>query len=328
MVMDRRALMAGGATLLLAPWAAGAQPRAKTERIGYLQAAPRAALAHLIEAQLEALRQLGWVEGQNLLIERRFADGKVEQLPALAAELVRLDVRLIFTPSNQGVTAIQQATRTLPVVMLGTNLVESGFIASFARPGGHITGLTFDVGPELSGKRLEMLREMVPSLSRVANLTDTTFAGITTSIRALEEAGSRLGIATRVFDVRRREDLEPAFAAAAQGGFEGVVVAGVAVVFGARAAVIGLAAKYRLPAIYNFREAAPAGGLMSYSVDFRDLFRRSAAYIDRILRGATPGTLPVEQPTKFELVVNLKAAKALGLTIPQSLLLRVDQVIE
>jgi len=327
-VMDRRALMAGGATLLLVPWAAGAQARAKTERIGYLQAAPRAALAHLIEAQLEGLRQLGWVEGQNLLIERRFADGKIERLPALAAELVRRDVRLIFTPSNQGVTAIQQATRTLPVVMLAGNPVESGFIASLPRPGGHVTGLTFDAGPELTGKRLELLREVVPSLSRVAFLTDTSFPGMARSLKEVEEAGQRLGIVARVFDVRRREDLEPAFAAVGQGGFGGIFVSGVPVVFGARAVVIGLAAKRRLPAIYNFREAAPAGGLMSYSVDFRDLFRRSAAYIDRILRGATPGSLPVEQPMKFELVVNLKAARALGLTIPQSLLLRVDQVIE
>lgn len=326
--MDRRALIGCGAALLIAPFSALAQRGAKIERIGYLQGAPREALAHLIEAQLEGLRQLGWIEGQNLVVERRFADGKIERLPALAAELARLEVRLIFTPSNQGVTAVQQAPRTIPVVMLAGNPIESGFIETFARPGGNVTGLTFDVSPEQWGKRLELLREMVPSVSRVALLTDTTFPGMPTGIEEAKKASQRLGIAARVFDVHRREDLERTFAAIRQAGIEGIVVSGVPVIFGARGEAIALAAKYRLPAIYNFREAPLAGGLMSYSVDFLDLFRRSAAYIDRILKGAKPGSLPVERPTRLDLLINVTTAKTLGLKIPPSVLVRADQVIE
>lgn len=327
-VDGRRAFIAGVASFFVAAATANAQPAGKIERIGYLQAGPQAQLAHLIDVQVEALRQLGWIESQNLIVERRFADGKIERLPALAAELARLDVRLIFTPSNQGVAAVQQATRIIPVVMLAGNPVESGFIETFARPGGNVTGLTFDVGPEQWGKRLELLREVVPSVSRVALLTDTTFPGIPVSIEEAQRASQRLGIALRVFDVRQREDLEPAFAAIGRGGIEGIVVLGVPVIFGARGETIALAAKYRLPAIYNFREATIAGGLMSYSVDFRDLFRRSAAYIDKILRGAKAGSLPVERPTRLDLVVNVRTAKTLGLTIPPSVLVRADQMID
>jgi ABC-type uncharacterized transport system substrate-binding protein len=328
--MERRTFMAvvsGG--LLVAPLAAEAQQAGKVVRIGVILTATPDEAGHLIKALDEGLRELGYVEGRNVVFERRFAEGRQERLPALAAELVHLNLDVLVTGSNPVIAAVRQATATIPVVMaVSRDPVGAGFIASLARPGGNITGLANDPAPEIIGKNLQLLKEAAPRVSRVAFLWNPLPPGAGTYKKAVESAARNLGVTFQSVEVRRRNEFEGAFAAMVRGRANGIVVATDPVILGPRSQVVLLAARSRLPAVYGLREFAEVGGLMSYGPNIADQFRRAAIYVDKILKGTKPGDLPIEQPTKLELVINLKAARALGLTIPQSLLLRADEVIE
>jgi putative tryptophan/tyrosine transport system substrate-binding protein len=282
------------------------------------------------EAFEGGLRDLGWMSGTNILIEYRYAEGKPERLSGLAAELIRLPVDVIVASSPVSVRAAQHATSKIPIVISSSpDPVREGFVASLARPGGNTTGLTLDT-QELAGKHLELLKEAVPNLSRVAVLrpvASTDWDAAKTQIQATARALKFVEV--KDFPLSRPEDLAPTFAAMSRAGMGAILVRrDVLVVERNRAEVVALAAQYRLPAMYSFREFPDSGGLVSYGVNVYEVHRRSAAFVDKILKGAKPADLPVEQPTKFELVINLKTAKALGLTIPPSLLLRADQVIE
>jgi putative ABC transport system substrate-binding protein len=328
--MNRRTFLYGFTLgTLAAPLAAEAQTAGKMYRMGYIQTATPDEQAPLTKALDEGLRELGYVEGRNIVFERRFAWGKQERLPALAAELVRLNVDVIVTGGNPVIAAVKQATSTIPVVMAASrDPVGTGFIASLARPGGNITGLTSDAGPEILGKRLELLKEAVPRASRVALLWNPLPPGAETFRKAVEGAARKLGVSLQAVEVRGRDEFEGAFAAMARERADAVVVQPDPVFFTARAQVVLLATKHRLPAVFHAREFVEIGGLMSYGSSLAYQFRRAAVYVDKILKGAKPGDLPVEQPTKFELVINFKTAKALGLTIPQSILARADEVIQ
>jgi putative ABC transport system substrate-binding protein len=315
--------------LLAAPVAADAPPTGKVYRIGFLLTAAPNETGHLITALNEGLRELGYVEGRNVVFERRFAEGRQERLPALAAELVRLKVEVLVTGSNPVVAAVKQVIATIPVVMaVSRDPVGAGFVASLARPGGNITGLANDPTPEIIGKNLELLKEAAPRVSRVAFLWNPLPPGAGTYKDAAESAARNLGVTFLPVEVRGRNEFEGAFAAMVRERANGVVVAADPVTYGPRSQVVLLAAKNRLPAVYGQREFAEAGGFMSYGPNIADQFRRAATYVDKILKGAKPGDLAVDQATKFELVINLKTAKALGLTIPPPLLRRVDHIIE
>jgi putative ABC transport system substrate-binding protein len=307
--------------------AAFSQPPGRTYRVGYIQTATATEQAHLTRAFEEGMRALGWVEGRNVVFERRFADGKQERLPELAAELVRLNVDVIVTGGNPVIAAAKQATRTIPIVMAaGRDPVGSGFIADLAKPGGNITGLTNDPSPDVHGKRLELLKEAVPRASRVAFLWNPVPPGAHVYRSALESAARKLGVTVQVVEVRAREELEAAFAAMVKGNAEAVVVDSDPVFFTARARIVELAARHTLPAIYQAREIVEAGGLMCYGDNVADRFRRAALHVDKILKGAKPGDLPVEQASRLELVINLGTARALGLVIPPTLVRRADEV--
>ena len=329
--MDRRAFLAGtGAVLLAAPLATEAQQAEKAYWIGLLQIQTRERLVPYLKAFEEGLRELGYVEGRDFVREYRFADQQRERLPDLAAELVRLKVDVIVTGTDPGTMAARQATTTIPIVMaLGVDPVGAGLIARLRRPGGNVTGLLFVVGPEIEGKRLDHLKEVVPRMSRVACFWNPDIPGYVAFWKATEEAARRLGVTLLSVEVREPREIEGAFARITRERAQALVVIADALALSAvRPEIPALAAKHRLPSSYTSREAVDAGGLMSYGTSMPDLFRRAAGYVDKILKGAKPGDLPVEQPTKFELVLNLKTAKALGLTIPQSLLIRADEVIE
>ena len=329
MITRRKLLVVLGMGVLAVPLAADAQPTGKVYRIGFIQTAAPNEMGHLIKALDEGLRELGYVEGRNVVFERRFAEGRQERLPALAAELVQLKVDIIVTGANPVIAAVKQATATIPVVMaVSRDPVGAGFIASLARPGGNITGLANDPAPEIIGKNLELLKEAAPRVSRVAFLWNPVPPGAGTYKNAVESAARNLGVTFQSVEVRGRNEFEGAFAAMVRERANGVVVAADPVLFGPRSQIVLLAARSRLPAVYGQREFAEAGGLMSYGPNIADQFRRAAIYVDKILKGAKPADSPVEQPTKFELVVNMKTAKALGIKIPQSLLLRADKVIE
>ena len=318
-----------GAVLLAPPLAAEGQPTGKVYRIGLILTATPSESAHLVKALDEGLRELGYVEGRNVMFERRFAEGRQERLPALAADLVRLKVDTLVTGSNPVIAAVKQASATIPVVMaVSRDPVSAGFIASLARPGGNITGLANDPAPEIIGKNLELLKEAAPRVSRVAFLWNPIPPGAGTYKNAVESAARSLGVTFQSVEVRGRNEFEGAFAAMVRERANGIVVATDPVILGPRSEVVLLAARNRLPAVYGLREFPEVGGFMSYGPNVADQFRRAAIYVDKILKGAKPGDLPVEQATKFELVINLKTAKALGLTIPPSLLGRADQVIE
>lgn len=323
-------LATAAAVLFLAtPFTADAQPRGKVYRIGYIQTAAPNEMEHLTKALDEGLRELGYAEGRNIVFERRFAGGKQERLPDLAAELVRLKVDVIVTGANPVIAAVKQATATIPVVMTTSrDPVGSGFIASLARPGGNITGLTSDPTPEVQSKRLELLKEAVPRASRVALLWNPLPPGAETYRKVVESAARKLGITLQSVEVRGRDEFESAFAAMVRERADGLVVLPDPVLFTARTQVVILATKHRLPAVYHAREFVEIGGLISYGVNLSYQFRRAAVYVDKILKGAKPGDIAVEQAATFELTINLKTAKALGLTIPPSLLLRADQLIE
>ena len=274
------------------------------------------------------MRELGYIEGQNLTIEYRTSGGPADRLPDLAAELVRLKVDVIMVPSTQPALAARQATTTIPIVLsAGTNPVETGLVASLARPGGNITGLSIS-GAEVSTKRLELLREMAPKVSRVAVLMDPTNPAHEISWRETETAAQKLRIRLQRVTMCAPDEIEAAFAAMAAGHAEALVVFTEPMLSALRSRIAELAARNRLPTMNMIKSHAEAGDLMTYGPDYRDLYRRTAEIVDKILKGAKPADLPIEEPTKFELVINLKTAKALGLTIPPSLLRRADQVIE
>jgi putative ABC transport system substrate-binding protein len=328
--MERRAFLgviAGG--ILAAPIAGDAQEAGKIPRVGFLGPRTRADARPFSDAFLRGLRDLGWVDGKNIAIEYRFAEGRLDRLPDLAAELVRLKVDVILAGSTPPAMAAKNATRTIPIVMaVSADPVGIGLVASLARPGGNITGLSFDVDLTVITKELELLKEAVPRVRRVAVLSNPANQGNARAIRNVKVTAQSLGVQLQFLEARGPEEFEGAFAAIAREGAGALLVVPDSVLGLHRVRLLDFAARRRLPAMYGLREYTEAGGLMSYAVDVRDSFRRAATYVDKILKGAKPGDLPIEQPTQFELVINLKTAKALGLTIPPSLLQRADQVIE
>jgi len=331
--MNRRnaglALLRGLLVLGAAPLAAEAQQAGKVFRMGYLSTPTRESVENGLQAFLRKLRALGWVEGQNLIIEYRWADGNVERLPDLAAELVQRKVDVIVAPAGSAALAAKKATSAIPIVMIfPSDPVEIGLVASLNRPGGNITGTTFTPGPEIFGKQMQILREMVPRASRVAILSNPADPSFALQMREVEATSRSLHIRLQHVEAKGPEELDRAFAAMARERADALLVGGTSTFLAHRARLAELAAKDRLPAMYSFRESVEAGGLMAYAVNMADFVGRAAVYVDKILKGAKPADLPIEQPTKFELIINLKAAKALGITVPQSLLLRADEVIQ
>jgi putative tryptophan/tyrosine transport system substrate-binding protein len=306
---------------------AEAQQPKKVPRIGYLIGTSPTANAARFEAFRQGLRDLGYIEGQNLIIEYRYAEGKVDRLPDLAAELVRLKVDAIFASSTASVQAAKKATTTVPIVSVSGDPVGLGLVASLARPGGNVTGLA-NFTSELAGKRLELLKEVVPRVSRVAVLWNPDSSSSTLRMRETEAAAPSLGIKLQPVDVREPNDFEHAFAALKKDRADALFPLRSPLIGSQVKRIVELAAKNRVPGMYDASEFAEAGGLMSYGTMLADLDRRAASYVDKILKGAKPADLPVEQPTKFEFVINLEAAKQIGLNIPANVLARADKVIK
>ena len=314
--------------LLLSIGSAAAQQTAKVYRIGYLQIAPRAAQVHLIEAFERGLTERGYVVGRDILIEYRFADGKPERLDKLADEMVRLKVDLIVTGVNPNTQAAQRATKTIPIVMAISYFpVESGLVKSLGRPGGNVTGLVADTGEE-GAKHLQLLREAAPKLTRVAVLSEAGLGHTEHVLRRLGQAAGSLGVVVVPFEMRGAEDVGRIFGEIERAKVDGLMVLGGSIVLANRDSIIGMSAKAKLPAIWVDRQIVQDGALMSYGADRADLFRRAAGYVDRILKGAKPAELPVEQPTQYVLAINLKTANALGITIPKALLLQANHVVQ
>jgi len=328
--MDRRTFVGTVAgALLTTPLAAIAQQAEKVFRIGFFSPNSAEVSQNRLAAFRQGLRERGWVEGQNLLIEYRWADGKVDRLPALAAELIRLKVDIIVTTSSSTTWAAKDATKSIPIVMaVSADALGEGLVTSLAHPGGNITGMTFLVGPEIAGKHLELLKEVAPAASLIAVLTNPTNRSHATLTRELKAAARAFGVQLQVLDARSPDQLDSAFAAMTRERAAALLVLTDSMFVGQGRRVADLAARSRLPAMYYQREFVDAGGLISYGASLSDIFRHAAIHVDKILKGVKPGDIPIEQPTKFELVINLKTAKALGLTIPQSLLLRADEVIQ
>ncbi len=308
---------------------AGAQQPTKVVRIGILLPSTEDATVHLTEAFRQGLREHGYVEGQNVILEHRYGEARVERVSDLAAELVRVKVDVIVTATDLAIQATKQHTGAIPIVMANsTDPVGTGFVASLARPGGNITGLTA-ISPELSGKRLELLKEAVPKISRVAFLWNRDVAGTALEHKETETAARLLKLDIQSVEVRRVEDIDSALAALTRERANALILpAQNPVLFANREKITDFTVKRRLPSMYPRKEFVDAGGLMSYGPNQSDMWRRAATYVDKILKGTKPGDLPVERPIKFELVINLKAAKQIGLTIPQSVLYRADKVIK
>ena len=312
---------------LAAPLAAEAQQPAKIPRIGLLYPSSSSAAAENVAAFGQGLRELGYVDGQSIVIESRFAEGRPDRLPALAAELVRLKVDILVPAGIRAIRAASQATRTIPIIVPFTSdLVGTGLVASLARPGGNITGLTA-MSPELTGKRLELLKEAFPKVSRVAILWNSV-QGKDLKWGEAQGAAQKLALKLQSVEVRGLDDFDRAFAAMAREHADALLALSDGFIGNNRRRIVDLAFKHRLPAMYELKGYVDEGGLMSYGPHVPDMWRRAATYVDKILKGAKPADLPVEQPMKFELVINLKTAKAFGLTIPQSVLIRADQAIQ
>lgn len=329
MSATRRAVLAGVLTVLVGPERTFAQAPPRIPRIGYLGMNRPQDVPHLVEALRRGLRDHGWIEGHTIHIEYRWAEGVASRLPRLADELVRQDVVLLVVPVTQAIQAAKNATRTIPIVMVAANdPMADGFVNNFGRPGGIITGLSFDPGPELSSKQVDLLVHAIPHLSRLAvlvNPTNATHGRMTESTRGAARA---LNLHVDFVDIPSPREMPAALDTALKRSPGAVLVHSDGMLFSSRNHIVELAAKHRLATMFPWREAAEAGGLLAYGANLSENFRRAASFVDRLLRGAKAADLPVERPTKFELVVNLKTAKALGLTIPPSLLLRADQVIE
>ena len=325
--MDRRTLLKRSLALLALPVSAGAQVPPRVFRIGFLggSSPTSSESGHVWQAFLQGLRDLGYVEGQNIVIEGRYYGDRPEQLPALAAELVRLQVDVIVAAAPPAPEAAKRATSTIPIVMANhADPVASGLVASFAKPGGNVTGLSLQAR-ELRVKQLQLLKEILPSLTRVAFLRNPT---IPFDLNELQTAARSLKLQAQIVEARDPNEFAAAFAAATRQRAGALIVLAGSTFFAHRAQLAALAAEHRLPTVYLLKENIDAGGFMAYGPDLRDNFRRAAGYVDRILKGAKPGDLPIEQPTKFELAINLKTARALGITIPPSVLARVDRIVE
>ena len=300
----------------------------KLARLGLLGATSAATEKDRIDAFRQGMRELGYIEGKNIVIEWRFADGKFDRLPDLAAELARLPVDAIVTTGSTSTRAAKKSTTTIPIVMTNENdPVGNGFVVSLARPAGNITGLS-NLAPELSGKQLELLKEVVARLSRVAVFGTSTSGGNALVLRETELASGALAVKLQYLDILSPADIDAAFQAARNARAEAIIALASPVLTSHRKHLVEITLKNRLPAVYDRREFVEAGGLMTYTVSSTDLFRRSAKYVDKVLKGTKPADLPVEQPTKFELVINLKTAKQIGLTIPPNVLARADRVIK
>jgi putative ABC transport system substrate-binding protein len=324
-MMDRRAFISGITLgLLAAPLAAGAQQAGKVYRIGVVTST-----THFTDAFRQGLRELGYVEGQNVIVEQRSTQGQSDRFPELVAEMIRLKVDVLVVSGAFGVLAAKKATTTVPIVFLGVgDPVASGIVASLARPGGNITGTSIALGEGFAGKWVELLKEASPRASHVAVLWNSTNPTAVIYLKELRSTAQAVHVRLDLVDVRNLAELDGSFAAIGASGARGLIVTADPLFFSNRTKLLRFASTKRLPAIYFFRDFVDDGGLMAYGPSLADAFRRAATYVDRIIRGASPADLPIEQPTKFELLINLKTAKALGLTIPQSLLQRADQVIE
>jgi putative ABC transport system substrate-binding protein len=317
----------GGAAATVWPLAARAQQQAKLPTIGFLGANSPSAMNHLVTAFVQRLREIGWSERRNVTIEYRWLEGRNERYTEIMGEFVRLNVDVIVVHGTAAAVAAKQVTSVIPIVFaVAVDPVGNGLVASLARPGGNVTGLSQQAA-DLAGKRLELLREVLPGLRRLAILANVGNPGGVLEMAEVQAGAATLGIELAPFEIRRAEDMAPAFEAL-KGRAEAIYVCGDPLVFTNRTRINTLALVARMPTIFNFREHVEVGGLMSYGPNFPDLFRRAADFVDKILRGAKPGDIPVEQPTKFDLVINLTTAKALGLTIPETFLLRTDEVIE
>jgi len=326
-MMDRRRFVSACAgSLVITPSIVKAQPAGKVYRVGFLLGATEESVVSLFRALKEGLQELGYIEGRNLVLDRRYGDGKMERLPDLAGELVRAKVEVIVTGTNIHVAAARRVTSTIPIVMVfADDPVRAGFVASLARPGSNVTGLSADASSELWGKYLSMLKELVPKLSRVGVLGQMSS---NVGFAELAAASRKLDVALDVGDLRTAEDLDGAFDAMNRKHVGAVLVIVGPLTYLLRQRISELALKFHLPAITNVNQFTQVGLLMSYGPNLPDLYRRAASYVDKILRGATPADLPVEQPTTFEMVVNLKTARTLGLTASPSLLAQADEVIE
>ena len=326
--MRRREFIALVSGAIACPVVVRAQ-HSKVPRIGYLGVTSPSDRPRLLDAFRQRLRELGWVEGQNIVIDYRFAEGRLDQLPHLAADMVRLKVDVIVSLGTQGVTAAKNATETIPIVMIAVrDPVGIGLISSLARPGGNVTGVSGYAGLESVAKQLELLKEMVPEASSVAILTNPANAYHQLAIKEVNVAAKALGVQLQLLEARDASDFDRAFAAMAKERVGALLVLSDGIFSSHRTRLADLAARSRLPAAYAVREIVEAGGFMSYGPSFLDLHRRAATFVDKILKGAKPADLPVEQPTKFELVINLKAAKALGLEVPPLLIAQADELIE
>jgi len=316
--------------LLAAPLAAEAQQAGEVPRVGYINPGYPSDPVRLrrFEAFRQGLRELGYVEGRNIALEARWAEGKYDRYPALAADLVRLKVHVIVVVGGAATKAAKQVTRTIPIVMsLVTESIESGLVRSLARPGGNVTGTSM-MAADLVGKQFEVIKQAVPEVSRVALLWNPANPGGAPQLREAEAAARAVGVRLQALEARTPQEIDSAFAAMTKERAGALVILGDAILYNQRKQIADLAAKSRLPSIFALPEYAEAGGLIAYGADSLDLERRSATFVDKILKGAKPADLPVEQPTKFDLIINLRTAKAIGLTIPPSLLLRADQTIE
>jgi putative ABC transport system substrate-binding protein len=298
-------------------------------RIGYLSTPTRESVERGVQAFVRKLRQLGWVEGQNLIIEYRWAEGNVERLPDLAAELVRAKVDVIVAPAGSAALAAKNATSSIPIVMIfPSDPVEIGLVASLSRPGGNITGTTLTPGPEIFGKQLQILKETIPHASRVALLSNPADPSFALQLREVNAAAQSLRIRLQHVEAKGPQDFDNAFAAMARERADALLIGGSSTFLAHRTRLAEFAVKGRLPTMHSFRESVEGGGLMAYAVNMADFVGHAAVYVDKILKGAKPADLPVEQPTNFELIINLKVAKALGITVPQLMLLRADEVIQ
>ena len=326
--MNRRVFLRTlGGGLLVAPLATEAQQAKGMHRIGLLSPAAAAAGLPNLEALRAGLRELGYVEGQNITIETRWAGGRTERLPQLAAELVRLPVAVLCTAGSQASGAAKQSTSRIPIVFANVAFPDqTGLVASYARPGGNVTGVAF-IGPEY-GKRLELLKEALPRLSRVALIYNPDNPGSVLALRETQRWATSLGVKLEPHEFRGPDDFERVFGAIADKAPDALMTTADPLIHSYRTRIAEFAAKQRLPSMYPGREFVDSGGLMFYGGSIPEMYRRAAVYVDKLLKGARPGDLPVEQPTKFDMVINLRTAKALGVTIPPSLLQRADQVIE
>ena len=334
--MDRRRFLltslagavASPVARVVAPVAAEAQESNSRARVAFVGAETPSTNQHFLDAFREGLRRYGYVEGQNLILEARWAEGRSERFPELIGELIRLKARVIVTVSSPAALAAKSATSTIPIVFIAGDSVGSGVVPSLARPGGNLTGLSISLGEDFSGKWLELLKEAVPRISRVAVLWNPANPANAAYLTVLRGVAQKLVVRLQPIEIRDPGGFASAFASMAAENAQALVVVIDPLTVRYRGRIAELAAKHRLPAMYGFREFADAGGLMAYGTNVADLCQRAAAYVDKILKGTKPGDLPIEQATKFELVINLKTAKALGLTIPPALLARADQVIQ